>query len=201
MVVPQSPIDCTNSAAEARFELARTFGGGILDAAARSCVSAAQYLTDGYAIGLSMQAFPQNDSISIQLMHVLLNRASSEAASPAPAPAGPAPPASRNLRRSRGVYLASSTSLRAAVVSAAAAAAATEFSEFAVVSTGTPLGTPTAFHDLHPAHIDKLDRAIRKRRLCQLLTTPPLPDLLPADSSVSGLFIGTRGGAQASAAD
>mmetsp|Transcript_26874 Transcript_26874/g.68066 ORF Transcript_26874/g.68066 Transcript_26874/m.68066 type:complete len:112 (+) Transcript_26874:343-678(+) len=29
-----------------------------------------------------------------------------------------------------------------------------------------------------PAHIDKLVSAIRKRRLCQPLTTPPLPDLV-----------------------
>ncbi|KAJ1622439.1 hypothetical protein T492DRAFT_846295 [Pavlovales sp. CCMP2436] len=76
MVVPQSPIDCTGSAAEARFELARTFGGGILEAAARSSVSAAQYTTDGgYAIGISLQAIPQSDSlsdgVSTQLMHVV----------------------------------------------------------------------------------------------------------------------------------
>ncbi|KAJ1623126.1 hypothetical protein T492DRAFT_845779 [Pavlovales sp. CCMP2436] len=75
VVVPQSLIDCTGSAAESRFELARTFGGGISDASARSCVSAAQYLTDGYAIGLSLYTFPQSDSlsdgISTQLMHVV----------------------------------------------------------------------------------------------------------------------------------
>ncbi|KAJ1616601.1 hypothetical protein T492DRAFT_850710 [Pavlovales sp. CCMP2436] len=47
MVIPQSPIACTGSAAEAQFKLACTFGGGISDAAAHSCVSAAQYLTDG----------------------------------------------------------------------------------------------------------------------------------------------------------
>ncbi|KAJ1638654.1 hypothetical protein T492DRAFT_858120 [Pavlovales sp. CCMP2436] len=34
-----------------------------------------------------------------------------------------------------------------------------------------------------PAHIDKLVHAIRKHRLCQPLTTPPPPDLPPADSS------------------
>ncbi|KAJ1619131.1 hypothetical protein T492DRAFT_848798, partial [Pavlovales sp. CCMP2436] len=36
MVIPQSPIACTGSAAEAQFKLACTFGGGISDAAAHS---------------------------------------------------------------------------------------------------------------------------------------------------------------------
>ncbi|KAJ1621506.1 hypothetical protein T492DRAFT_847006 [Pavlovales sp. CCMP2436] len=74
-VIPQSAINCTGSAAEARFELAPTFGSGVSDASARSCVSAEQFLTDGYAVGLSLQAFPQtnalSDGISTQNMHVV----------------------------------------------------------------------------------------------------------------------------------
>ncbi|KAJ1617200.1 hypothetical protein T492DRAFT_850270 [Pavlovales sp. CCMP2436] len=62
--IPQTAINCTGSAAEARFELARTFGSGVSDAAARSYISAEQYLTDGYAIGLSQQAFPQTNALS-----------------------------------------------------------------------------------------------------------------------------------------
>ncbi|KAJ1636725.1 hypothetical protein T492DRAFT_1128317 [Pavlovales sp. CCMP2436] len=54
VVIPQTAINCTGSASEARFELARTFGSGVADAAARSCISAEQYLTDGYAVGLSL---------------------------------------------------------------------------------------------------------------------------------------------------
>ncbi|KAJ1617137.1 hypothetical protein T492DRAFT_1134110 [Pavlovales sp. CCMP2436] len=74
-VIPQSAINCTGSAAEARFELARTFGSGVSDASARSCISAEQFLTDGYAVGLSLQAIPQtnalSDGISTQNMHVV----------------------------------------------------------------------------------------------------------------------------------
>ncbi|KAJ1629941.1 hypothetical protein T492DRAFT_840403 [Pavlovales sp. CCMP2436] len=74
-VIPQTAIKCICSAAEARFELARTFGSGVADAAARSCISAEQFLTDGYAVGLSLQAFPQTDAlfdgISIRNMHVV----------------------------------------------------------------------------------------------------------------------------------
>ncbi|KAJ1634727.1 hypothetical protein T492DRAFT_836614 [Pavlovales sp. CCMP2436] len=74
-VIPQTAINCTASAAEARFELARTFGSGVSDAAARSCISAEQYLTDGYAVGLSLQAFPQTDALSDDIftrnMHVV----------------------------------------------------------------------------------------------------------------------------------
>ncbi|KAJ1621509.1 hypothetical protein T492DRAFT_846982 [Pavlovales sp. CCMP2436] len=64
MVYPQSAIDCTNSAAETRAELARAFGGGIADAAARSCISADEYLNGGYAVGLSLAAFPSTDTLS-----------------------------------------------------------------------------------------------------------------------------------------
>ncbi|KAJ1627380.1 hypothetical protein T492DRAFT_1025207 [Pavlovales sp. CCMP2436] len=42
-VIPQTAINCTGSAAEACFELARTFGSGVADAAARSCISAEQF--------------------------------------------------------------------------------------------------------------------------------------------------------------
>ncbi|KAJ1635628.1 hypothetical protein T492DRAFT_1131613 [Pavlovales sp. CCMP2436] len=74
-VIPQTAINCTGSAAEARFELARTFGSGVADAAARSCISAEQFLTDGYAVGPSLQAFPQTDAlsdgISTRNMHVV----------------------------------------------------------------------------------------------------------------------------------
>ncbi|KAJ1639110.1 hypothetical protein T492DRAFT_833139 [Pavlovales sp. CCMP2436] len=56
MVVPQSAINCTGSAAETRMELQRTFGSGAADAAARSCISAEQFIGDGYAVGLSLQA-------------------------------------------------------------------------------------------------------------------------------------------------
>ncbi|KAJ1633664.1 hypothetical protein T492DRAFT_837379 [Pavlovales sp. CCMP2436] len=74
-VIPQTAINCTGSAAEARFELARTFGSGVADASARSCISAEQFLTDGYAVGLSLQAFPQTDAlsdgISTRNMHVV----------------------------------------------------------------------------------------------------------------------------------
>ncbi|KAJ1637246.1 hypothetical protein T492DRAFT_834613 [Pavlovales sp. CCMP2436] len=74
-VIPQTAINCTVSTAEARFELARTFGSGVSDAAARSCISAEQFLTDGYAVGLSLQAFPQadalSDGISTRNMHVV----------------------------------------------------------------------------------------------------------------------------------
>ncbi|KAJ1632003.1 hypothetical protein T492DRAFT_838767 [Pavlovales sp. CCMP2436] len=75
MVIPQSAIDCTNSAAEARSELARAFGGGVADAAARSCISSDEYLNGGYAVGLSLAAFPFSDTlsdgISTQNMHVV----------------------------------------------------------------------------------------------------------------------------------
>ncbi|KAJ1627006.1 hypothetical protein T492DRAFT_842695 [Pavlovales sp. CCMP2436] len=75
MVIPQSAVNCTNSAAETRAELQRAFGGGIADAAARSCISAEQYVGDGFAIGLSLSAFPSSDAlsdgISTQAMHVL----------------------------------------------------------------------------------------------------------------------------------
>ncbi|KAJ1625121.1 hypothetical protein T492DRAFT_1123591 [Pavlovales sp. CCMP2436] len=48
MQIPiHTAINCTGSAAEARFELARTFGSGVSDASARSCISAEQFLTDG----------------------------------------------------------------------------------------------------------------------------------------------------------
>ncbi|KAJ1637616.1 hypothetical protein T492DRAFT_834364 [Pavlovales sp. CCMP2436] len=74
-VIPQTAINCTGSAAEARFELARTFGSGVADAAARSCISSEQFLTDGFAVGLSLQAFPQTDAlsdgISTRNMHVV----------------------------------------------------------------------------------------------------------------------------------
>ncbi|KAJ1620395.1 hypothetical protein T492DRAFT_1129224, partial [Pavlovales sp. CCMP2436] len=63
-VIPQTAINCTGSAAEARFELARTFGTGVADAAARSCISAEQYLTDGCAVSLFLQAFSQTDALS-----------------------------------------------------------------------------------------------------------------------------------------
>ncbi|KAJ1624836.1 hypothetical protein T492DRAFT_1044324, partial [Pavlovales sp. CCMP2436] len=43
-VIPQTAINCTGSAAEARFELARTFGSGVADVAARLCISAEQFL-------------------------------------------------------------------------------------------------------------------------------------------------------------
>ncbi|KAJ1631014.1 hypothetical protein T492DRAFT_839549 [Pavlovales sp. CCMP2436] len=75
MVIPQSAIDCTNSAAEARSELARAFGGGVADAAARSCISADEYLNGGYAVGLSLAAFPFSDTLSdglsTQNLHVV----------------------------------------------------------------------------------------------------------------------------------
>ncbi|KAJ1619602.1 hypothetical protein T492DRAFT_848431 [Pavlovales sp. CCMP2436] len=74
-VIPQTTINCTGSAAKARFELARTFDSGVSDAAAHSCISAEQYLTDGFAVGLSLQAFPQTDAlsdgISTRNMHVV----------------------------------------------------------------------------------------------------------------------------------
>ncbi|KAJ1629394.1 hypothetical protein T492DRAFT_1118176 [Pavlovales sp. CCMP2436] len=74
-VITQTAINCTGSAAEARFELARTFGSGVADASARSSISAEQFLTDGYAVGLSLQAFPQTDAlsdgISTRNMHVV----------------------------------------------------------------------------------------------------------------------------------
>ncbi|KAJ1634781.1 hypothetical protein T492DRAFT_836562 [Pavlovales sp. CCMP2436] len=75
MVVPQSAVNCTNSAAEARAELQRAFGGGVADSAAHSCISADQYLNDGFAVGLSLAAFPSSDAllngISTQALHCL----------------------------------------------------------------------------------------------------------------------------------
>ncbi|KAJ1629305.1 hypothetical protein T492DRAFT_840944 [Pavlovales sp. CCMP2436] len=75
MVIPQSAVDTTNSAAEARSELARAFGGGVADAAARSCISADEYVNGGYAVGLSLAAFPFSDTlsdgISTRNMHVV----------------------------------------------------------------------------------------------------------------------------------
>ncbi|KAJ1640116.1 hypothetical protein T492DRAFT_832321 [Pavlovales sp. CCMP2436] len=74
-VLPQTAINCTGSSAEARFELARTFGSGVSDAVARSCISAEEYLAGGYAVGLSLQAFPHTDAlsngISTRNMHVV----------------------------------------------------------------------------------------------------------------------------------
>ncbi|KAJ1633822.1 hypothetical protein T492DRAFT_837324 [Pavlovales sp. CCMP2436] len=74
-VIPQTAIKCTGSAAEARFELARTSGSDVSDAASRSCISAEEYLAGGYAVGLSLQAFPHTDAlsdgISTRKMHVV----------------------------------------------------------------------------------------------------------------------------------
>ncbi|KAJ1638263.1 hypothetical protein T492DRAFT_833900 [Pavlovales sp. CCMP2436] len=74
-VIPQTAINCTGSAAEARFELARTFGSGVSDAASRSCISAEEYLAGGYAVGLLLQAFPHTDALSDDIstrnMHVV----------------------------------------------------------------------------------------------------------------------------------
>ncbi|KAJ1640490.1 hypothetical protein T492DRAFT_832015 [Pavlovales sp. CCMP2436] len=67
-VIPQTAINCTGSAAEARFELARTFGSGVSDAAARSCISAEQFLTDGR----SRRLMRLSDGISTRNMHVVL---------------------------------------------------------------------------------------------------------------------------------
>ncbi|KAJ1627118.1 hypothetical protein T492DRAFT_842609 [Pavlovales sp. CCMP2436] len=64
LVIPQTAINCTGSAAEARMELARAFGSGVADAAARSCVFAELFLTDGYALALSLAAFPSSDALS-----------------------------------------------------------------------------------------------------------------------------------------
>ncbi|KAJ1639106.1 hypothetical protein T492DRAFT_833134 [Pavlovales sp. CCMP2436] len=63
-VIPQAAINCTGSAAEARFELARTIGSGVSDAAARSSISAEEYLAGGYEVGFSLQAFPHTDALS-----------------------------------------------------------------------------------------------------------------------------------------
>jgi hypothetical protein len=50
---PQSDVVCTGSAAEARMELHRCFGG-VTDASMRSCISRAEYVADndgGFCIG------------------------------------------------------------------------------------------------------------------------------------------------------
>ncbi|KAJ1635294.1 hypothetical protein T492DRAFT_836211 [Pavlovales sp. CCMP2436] len=75
IVIPKTAINCTGSAAEARMEVQRVFGSGVADAAARSCISAEQFIGDGYAVGLSLAAFPSSDAlsdgISTRNMHVV----------------------------------------------------------------------------------------------------------------------------------
>jgi hypothetical protein len=64
--MPQSDVVCTGSAAEARMELHRCFGG-ITEAASRSCISSVEFVEDvagGFCVGLNMSAFPQTDALS-----------------------------------------------------------------------------------------------------------------------------------------
>jgi hypothetical protein len=63
MVIPQSAVDCTGSAAEARLELMRVFGP-VNDSSPRSCVSGAQYINDSFAVGLNLAAFPSTNALS-----------------------------------------------------------------------------------------------------------------------------------------
>ncbi|KAJ1640656.1 hypothetical protein T492DRAFT_1131362 [Pavlovales sp. CCMP2436] len=76
--VPQSPVDCTGNASEARMELMYALETSLSDSATRSCVSGYQFTRDGFAIGLNLQAFPQSsetlsDGVSSQLLHIIFN--------------------------------------------------------------------------------------------------------------------------------